>query len=144
MKKKIINHPSAALLLVIIAITLLSFSCKGSRQTDFYVSVEGDDSNPGTLQEPFASITKAKEVARDISTPVNIIVRGGTYYLSDPLTFTPEDSRTEKAPLTVKSFAEEEVILSGAVALELDWSSYKDGIWQSQIDKERCKSNSGQ
>jgi len=47
-----------------------------SAQT-YYVSTTGDDANPGTLESPFRTITKALSVA---TTPgMTIYVRGGTY-----------------------------------------------------------------
>jgi hypothetical protein len=47
---------------------------------DYYVSLKGSDSNPGTLQEPFKTIEKAFSVAGNTDL---IYVRGGTYPIQD-------------------------------------------------------------
>ncbi|MEJ9133124.1 DUF5123 domain-containing protein, partial [Bacillus thuringiensis] len=44
--------------------------------TDYYVSPAGSDLNPGTLNQPFATIQKAANVAKEGST---IYIRGGVY-----------------------------------------------------------------
>ena len=58
-------------------------------KVDFHVAVDGDDNNPGTLEKPFARITRARDAIRELKTagkftgPVNVMVRGGTYRLFD-------------------------------------------------------------
>ena len=49
---------------------------------DYYVSTTGNDANPGTLTEPFATVAKAVSVAQagDL-----IYVRGGTYFPSQTI-----------------------------------------------------------
>lgn len=42
----------------------------------YYVATNGNDDNPGTLQQPFASIAKAQEAASPGDT---VYIRGGTY-----------------------------------------------------------------
>ncbi|QGY47185.1 T9SS type A sorting domain-containing protein [Maribellus comscasis] len=51
-----------------------------SSSSKYYVAVEGDDNNPGTLDQPFASWQKGIDVAEPGDT---IFIRGGTYY-ADP------------------------------------------------------------
>ena len=110
-------------------------SCKNNaKHKAIYVSLDGDDANPGTSEQPFATISKAKMEAQKDSTIVDVIIRGGTYYLSEPLQFNVEDSRTEKSPLTFKSHADEKVVISGAKPLKLSWSEYKSGIWMAKVD----------
>ena len=47
---------------------------------DFYVAPAGSDANPGTLAQPFASITKAQDAASSGDT---VHLRGGTYVLDE-------------------------------------------------------------
>ena len=61
---------------VLIALT----SCT---QTDIYVSPNGDDTNPGTIEKPLATLAKAKNEARKINSSAKIILREGTYYLTE-------------------------------------------------------------
>ena len=44
---------------------------------------------------------------------MRVVLRGGTYYLDQPLEFGPEDSGTEKAPVVYAAAAGEKVVLSG-------------------------------
>lgn len=116
---------------------LLTFSiCASYSQSSIYVSPAGKDSNPGTREKPFATIVRAQTEARQIKGTVNILLRGGTYYLSEPVVFTSQDSRPDTSPLTYKAFPGESVIISGAVPLNLKWSLYKNGIWQAKVEKE--------
>ena len=46
----------------------------------YYVATEGNNSNPGTLPQPFRTVSKAVSAAQAGDT---IYVRGGTYNLSD-------------------------------------------------------------
>ena len=63
----------------------------------FYVSPDGNDSNAGTLEAPFKTITKARDtvrayIATGMSENVTVYIRGGSYYLETPLTFSSDDS----------------------------------------------------
>lgn len=48
----------------------------------FYVAPDGADTNAGTAAAPFASLTRARDAARDAGTQATrrIVVRGGRYY----------------------------------------------------------------
>lgn len=101
----------------------------------FFVSTYGSDSNRGTFDEPFATLHRAQKAARSAkqtsSQPVRIWVREGTYYLNEPLCFTPEDSG-----LTLEPYENETVVISGGHRLALEWSAYRDGIWQAAVPKD--------
>jgi hypothetical protein len=105
-------------------------------QKSIFVSPVGKDTNPGTKEKPYATIGKAQIEARQIKGAVNIILRGGTYYLTRPVVITSLDSRPDNAPVIFKSFPGESVIISGAVPLKLKWSEYKNGIWQAMVEKD--------
>jgi len=105
-------------------------------QTSIFVSPIGKDTNPGTKDKPYATIEKAQIEARQTKGAVNIILRGGIYYLTHPVVFTSLDSRPDDAPLVLKSFPEERVIISGAVPLKLNWIEYKNGILQAKVEKD--------
>ncbi len=78
-----------------------------ARATTFYVSPTGSDSGPGNLNSPFATIAQARDAIRalkqrhgSLSEPVTVYLRGGTYFLKEPLEFTPDDSGTKLCPIT--------------------------------------------
>ncbi|MBN1607253.1 MAG: hypothetical protein JW940_11515 [Polyangiaceae bacterium] len=49
--------------------------------TDYYVAPTGSDSNPGTLDEPFATLQEGADVAAAGDT---VYIRGGTYSITTP------------------------------------------------------------
>lgn len=92
-----------------------------------FVSTQGNDAwsgtlselKPGTSEGPFASITaardaiRAKKAAGKITGPVRVQLRGGNYFITEPIVFTPEDSGTADAPITYEAFPGEEPVLNG-------------------------------
>ncbi len=56
--------------------TFAQSNSNGISVTNYYVSPTGNDLNPGTLDQPFATIQKAANVATEGST---IYIRGGVY-----------------------------------------------------------------
>jgi len=115
---------------------LILFFGEIQAQILFFVSTQGNDKNPGTKEKPFATIGKAQIEASKLKEAVNIILRGGTYYLTKPVVITSQDSRSGSTAIVFKSFPGESVIISGAVPLKLKWSEYKNGIWQARVEKE--------
>ncbi len=99
--------------------------------TDYYVATVangGDDSNPGTLAEPFATIQHA---ASQIQPGHTVYIRGGTYRE----TITPPQSGTVGNPITFEAYNGEKVIISGC-DLVTGWTQqgtsniwYADNTW---------------
>ena len=67
---------------------------------DFFVAANGNDNWSGKLAAPnaagndgpFATLTKAQQAAHAATGARTILVRGGTYVLDKPLSFTAADS----------------------------------------------------
>lgn len=110
----------------------------------FYVSPEGNDSNAGTKEKPFQTITKAQEALRNTKTEKEgdkeVHLLPGTYILTKPLRFTPEDGGTiDKAYHQVFYEGHDAVIsggkrISGFVPTEnncvvTDLPEVKTGLW---------------
>jgi hypothetical protein len=98
---------------------------------DIYVATTGNDKAAGTQKAPFKSLARAQEAVRTRNAsgkPVTLWLRGGTYFLTAPLVFGPEDSGTAKAPVTWAAYPNEKVIISGGVKLNPTWSDYSGGI----------------
>jgi len=98
----------------------------------YYVAPNGSDDNPGSVEEPFRTITHAQAQVRGCDdlgkTAVAVYLRGGTYYLDDTLEFTAEDSGAPESPVTYSSCENEKVVISGGAWLALEWEPYRDGI----------------
>ncbi len=61
-----------------------------------YVAPEGNDSNPGTLDQPLKTLGRARDLVRTMTATMTddilVYLRGGTYPLTDTLTFSNADS----------------------------------------------------
>jgi PKD repeat protein len=61
---------------VVLAVVLLAVASTGASATDYFVATNGNDNNPGTISQPFLTITKGVSVAM----PGDIVqVRAGAY-----------------------------------------------------------------
>lgn len=105
-------------------------------KTKYYVSVNGNDSNPGSRSKPFATIKRALSEARTISGTVVIYLHEGMYYLNEPIVFSPADSRKENESLTIKNEKNQNVTISGSKKLNLNWETYKNGIWKAKVTQD--------
>jgi hypothetical protein len=117
----------------------LSAAPSPPRGARIFVSSEGSDQSSGTLNHP-ASLTHAQALARIASKkglPVNIYLRGGTYYLPSPLIFASIDSGSKRAAVTYQSYKAEQPIISGGLRLmNLDWRPYQKGIMQAAVPED--------
>lgn len=125
--------------LVTIAAVLICVLIQGALAKDIYIAANGVDSNSGTKAKPMASLQGAQRVVRasikaGLKEPVNVIIGGGTYYVAEPLSLTPEDSGTAECPVTWQAAKDEKVILSGGVDIKDTWkNSDKKGIWYVDV-----------
>ena len=104
---------------------------------DFFVAVDGKDSQPGTLEKPFATIQKAQLAVREkIKTksekPITVIIRGGRYELTQPLVLTAEDSGTNLAGVTYAGYPDETARLSGGRIIS-GWEKSGDNTWSTVL-----------
>jgi hypothetical protein len=98
----------------------------------YFVSPDGNDENSGTLKKPFATLQRAQQAERQKEGAV--FLRGGTYYLPEPLVFTAQDSGTKRAPVVYQNYRNEKPVISGGVKLvDLNWRPYTNGIFQAQV-----------
>ena len=94
-----------------------------------HVAPDGVDSNPGTRQQPFATLERARDAIRERkkratalpSGGVTVLLRGGTYPRTATFELTAEDSGTPEAPIVYASTPGETATLFGGTALQRDW-----------------------
>jgi hypothetical protein len=97
--------------------------------TEYYVSVQGDDQNPGTKDEPFQHIQKFADIAQ----PGDIcLVRKGIYRE----TVQPKSSGLRGDPILYVAYPGEKVTISGTEPVTGKWSKYKGSIYQIRLDVE--------
>jgi hypothetical protein len=109
-------------------IALLAFTAL-AQASDFHVSPDGGDSNPGTVELPLATPEGAVAAVRrelvlkgDHPEPINVFFKGGVYRLSAPLKFTPADSGRAAAPVTYAAVPGEHVVISGGIPITGTWT----------------------
>ena len=107
-------------------LALLLAGCVTPPRTVF-VAPDGSDANPGTKSQPFATLPRAMAAVRDMRSgdlppgAATVYLRGGTYAVREPIVFTPEDSGTAAAPVTIASYRDEQPVLSGGERLAGTW-----------------------
>jgi len=108
----------------------------------FYIAPNGDDRNPGTEAEPFASFHRARDAVREFRQKnggaVTVLAREGTYYFPEPLVLGPEDSGTEDHPITYAAYPGAKPVLSGGRRIVGEWKPYRDGIWTCDLPEAKA------
>lgn len=88
-------------------------STQAQQNVIYYVAPTGSDRNPGTLNKPFASPERARDVIRLVrikqpNTACQVQLRGGTYYRKNTFDLIAADSNT-----TYQAYKDEKVIWHG-------------------------------
>src|SRR4051812_23231443 len=97
---------------IFLSVFLLQIFFIGSGQTNFYVAINGNDNNAGTLAKPFKTIeTALGRVATAKETKVNIFLRAGRCGLSKTIVLSP--ALLNHHQLEISSFNNEPVTFSG-------------------------------
>jgi hypothetical protein len=80
----------------------------GPIQATYYVSPTGSDNNPGTLSQPFKTITKARNVVRthnsNMTGDIIVYLRAGDYFTDTSITFDESDSGTNGYNVIYKNY----------------------------------------
>ena len=102
-----------------------------------YVAPDGHDSNPGTCQRPCATLEQARILAAAISRNecqgIHVLVRAGTYYLSQPLVFASTDSGSQDCPVIFQAYPGEQPVISGGYRIDGPWKPYRNGIMMCRV-----------
>ncbi len=141
MKSNIRSLRSPHSTLYSLALALLLFIAQplfAATQATFYVSPTGNDSNPGTITEPFLTITAAQTAVRALSTSMtgNIVVylRAGVYPLSAPLTFDVQDSGTNGFNVIYEAYNNEVPVISGGIPVT-GWTQVSGNIYSAPLSR---------
>jgi len=115
----------------------LFMACSTGFAATYHVSTDGSDEKPGTEQEPFGTIVRARDAVRKaikagLTADITVSIRRGTYYLPEGLKLGPEDSGTETHSITYSAYPGETVTFVGGIQLT-DWEPYQGEIWECVI-----------
>lgn len=106
----------------------------------YYVSMSGNDNNPGTFLQPFRTIEKARDTIRTTGEDgVTVYIRGGVYEISQTIRFDSRDSGSPGSPNVYQVYPGEEVRIAGGIELKSsDFSVVTSGstpnVWSRTDD----------
>ncbi|GLH95425.1 right-handed parallel beta-helix repeat-containing protein [Phytohabitans aurantiacus] len=98
-----------------------------------YIAPSGEDTGPGTLDRPFATLERAQRAVRDLAgASVVVNLRGGTYTLASPLRMSGDagDSGAVYQAYGYGTARQEPVTISGGRTVS-GWRPGRDGIWRA-------------
>jgi len=102
------------------SLAVFVISCPLFAGTEYFVSTDGSDTNPGTRAQPFATLLRARDAVRELKKRSNLPQKGvtvwvqpGAHYVNEPLTLSNEDSGTENAPIVYRGQPGGEVRIVG-------------------------------
>jgi len=136
--------------LLIVAIVILMFSSCSSKEKlvsfngndvnlvdkEFYVSPSGNDGNLGTKSNPYLSFERALEQVKKYAgkEAITIWFHSGEYYLEETIVLGNDYSGTLEHPVLFSALPGAEVIIKGSQQLkQLNWTLYKNGIYQTKV-----------
>ncbi len=114
---------------------LTAIPCSAQQPVEIFVAAGGSDANSGrSVQQPFATITRARDEARKLhgTAPVTVYLRGGLHLLRQPVVFGPEDSGSATTPVTYAAYRDEKPVISGGVPVT-GWTKGEKGVWTTTI-----------
>ena len=107
---------------LLIPILLLSFITRNI-YSQYYVSPDGSDKNPGTIKRPFKTIGKAAAV----------MVAGDTCYIKAGIyreTVTPANNGSPDNPLVFRNYNNDRVVIVGSDRIK-GWQYFRDNIYKT-------------
>lgn len=89
---------------------------------ELFVSPHGSDSNPGTREQPFATLEHARDAIRKLKSeklpgPVGVSLLPGEYPVQKTIELTADDSGTEQAPIVYRADQPGTAVLYGGKRL---------------------------
>jgi len=123
--------------IAIVAVALGFCEPEAAIQATYYVSQTGSDANPGTLASPFQTIAKARDVVRTINTTMSgdivVVLRGGTYALTNPVVFGPADGGRNGNFVRYTAYSGETPLITGGRPIK-GWTIHDQArnIWKAE------------
>lgn len=119
-------------------IVILFFSQDLVFAQKIYLSPAGNDYNPGTIEKPLATLTAAREIAREhrksnqVNQPIEIIALEGEYFMTEPLVLASEDVASSSAPLIFRAEKGTKAVFYGGLKI-VGFEKVNDKLWRAFI-----------
>src|SRR5262249_51197690 len=121
----------------------------GAKPLTLYVATNGNDTWSGQLAKPsvdakdgplatlsaaLRTVRNARQGSAAVTDAVTILLRGGTYFLAEPITLTPEDSGARAKQLfTIAAYQHEKPVLSGGRRITGWQPAHRPGLWLAAV-----------
>lgn len=133
-------------LFVLGIVLILTTAMRPTRAATLFVAPNGNDAWSGTLPAPnaaatdgpLASLAGARDAVRKLKAegklaePVRVEFAAGTYPLTEPVVFGPEDSGSQATPVTYETAPNAEVVFSAGRRIA-GWQQGPDGVWRVHL-----------
>ncbi|MHC4503627.1 MAG: right-handed parallel beta-helix repeat-containing protein [Planctomycetota bacterium] len=100
---------------------LLLLACSAVGAREFHVATDGNDTNPGTRDLPFATLERARDAVREAKktarASITVYLRGGTYRLKETVVFGLQDSAPDGHTITYRASPGEKPVLGSGVRI---------------------------
>ncbi len=107
-----------AVLLADVVVVIVATQHSNRGPATLWVATTGSDSNDGSRTSPFATVQRAQQAVNELggasSADVTVILRGGTYRMTEPLEVPPSGTGHNGHVVTYRSAPGERAVLSGA------------------------------
>jgi len=125
---------------MLVAAWLLLVASAVSPAADYYVSANGNDTNAGGKDAPFATVGRARDavrgkIAQGMNGDVVVEIAPGRYFQNDTLTFDDRDGGREGHSVTYRGSGERGAAeVYGGVPVT-GWKRWKGQIWCAPVPK---------
>ncbi len=131
---------------VLALIAGLLLTCNALADTELFVAPDGNDAFSGKLAKPnaeksdgpLASLAGARDAVRKLKAagkldgPVRVRFADGTYRITEPVVFAPEDSGTRKTPIVYEAAPGAKPVIDGGRAIG-GFKKAEGGLWTAQV-----------
>jgi len=137
-KKRSTTYFLKIFLIISMIVFNVSLYASPSKEVLFYISINGDDTNPGTKEKPFATLERAKiAVQNSIKNNRNqnstIFIANGFYTIENPVVFESEFFGGN-SKVQIKALNGANPVISGGVLLR-NWQKNDEGLWVAKLPK---------
>jgi hypothetical protein len=111
---------------------------KPQAQACYYVAPSGSDTGNGTVDAPFQTITKARDVVRTVNAnmtgDIYVYLRGGDYRITSPIALDVKDSGSGKYRVHYRGYPGEIPVINGAQKVT-GWTASSGGIYKATLNR---------
>ncbi|MBL7214221.1 MAG: DNRLRE domain-containing protein [Phycisphaerae bacterium] len=118
------------LLSIFMIIVVFMGACNYGWADDFFISVSGNDNNPGTFDQPWKSVQYAFD---QINAGDTVYIRGGRYHeavVVNGLQGNPGNH------ITITNYEDEKVVIAGTMPIATNWSQHDSHIWKTTLGED--------